>query len=435
MNVEGTMGPEGDDAVGGSPTRRFAVVVYGATGYTGQLVAQYLSEHDEMRSVPWAIAGRNEQKLQDVKANLRCGEDVGVLLASSEDLQALDSMVRQATVVLNCAGPFLRHGTKVVDRCVNAQTHYVDITGEVTWVKRMMSRYQGQAERDGVVLVPMCGFDSAPSDIAAHLLRRRAAAADAADPLRSVMGYVAADSVSGGVSGGTLESIRHLVESDAKELARSAYDTGYLCSVRKGAKPVQGGSVLSTSDAGPMAIWYRRDAGGWISPWLGAVNAKVVHRSNHLESGGSHPLHTYAEALVHTSLWKAVLYAAVFYVAVFVFLVPPLRWAAFRFVLPSPGNGPSSKTLENGGMRIVFAGCTESGRSLTLRFDMNKEPAYKCTAIIAAETTMLLLAEAKSTGLSGKAGFQTPASVGGSTLATRLKRALHGSAFLIEHQD
>jgi short subunit dehydrogenase-like uncharacterized protein len=124
--------------------RPYDVVLYGASGFTGKQTVQYFAQHVTPSEVRWAIAGRNREKLEQVKAQV--GVNVDVLVADSQDETAIDNIVSQTRVLLNTAGPFVLYGNKIVDACVRFKTHYVDITGETPWVKELCDRYHDRAD-------------------------------------------------------------------------------------------------------------------------------------------------------------------------------------------------------------------------------------------------------------------------------------------------
>ena len=137
------------------------IIVYGATGFTGKLCMEYMASKE--RSTKWAIAGRNQEKLKTVADEL-CPE-VEILIADSDDEDALDRLTQRAKVVLSTAGPFHRYGSKLVASCVKNNTHYVDITGENFWVKGLIDKHHDEASKKGVRIIPSCGYDSIPSDL------------------------------------------------------------------------------------------------------------------------------------------------------------------------------------------------------------------------------------------------------------------------------
>jgi short subunit dehydrogenase-like uncharacterized protein len=143
--------------------REFDVVLYGATGFTGRQTVRYFAEFAPP-DLKWAIAGRNLSKLKALNSG------VPVLLADSSDQTAIDTMVKRTRVLLTTVGPFALYGTGIVDACVRFRTHYCDITGETSWVRGLIDRYQNKAAAEGTRLIPFSGFDSVPSDLGAMLV-------------------------------------------------------------------------------------------------------------------------------------------------------------------------------------------------------------------------------------------------------------------------
>ena len=170
------------------------IVVYGATGFTGKLCADYI--HATGRPIKWAIAGRNADKLKAVHAGL--SPEVEIIIADCDDDAALQAMTARAKVVLSTTGPFHRYGSKLVAACVENAAHYVDITGENFWVKEMIEKHHEAAAAKGVRIIPSCGFDSIPSDLGSFFGIRKLGA-----PVKRVESF---HSFKGGASGGTLET-------------------------------------------------------------------------------------------------------------------------------------------------------------------------------------------------------------------------------------
>ena len=152
--------------------RDYDVVIYGATGFVGSRAAEYLAGHAQRDKLRWALAGRDRQKLEAIKARLAGMVVADLLVADSADQFAVDAVVARTRVLLNVAGPFALYGDAIVDACVRLRTHYVDITGETVWVKSLIDRYHDRAAAAGTRVIPFCGFDSVPSDLGSYLLVR-----------------------------------------------------------------------------------------------------------------------------------------------------------------------------------------------------------------------------------------------------------------------
>lgn len=188
--------------------RSYDVVLYGASGFVGKQTVHYFANHVS-DSVRWAIAGRNRQRLEAIRDEM--GVSVDVLVADSQDQPAIDEIAAQTQVILTTAGPFARYGNALVDACVRFKTHYVDITGETPWVRRLIDWYQTQAAIDGTRIIPCCGFDSVPSDLGTYLIVRHLQR-EFNTSCQQVNAYFQA---AGGFNGGTLASAFHLYDSGA----------------------------------------------------------------------------------------------------------------------------------------------------------------------------------------------------------------------------
>ncbi|ETV92451.1 hypothetical protein H310_13327 [Aphanomyces invadans] len=148
--------------------REFDVVIFGASGYTGQHIAvEWAKTYGS--TTKWALAGRSKEKLEGTKTlimnKVPDTKDIPILIANALDELSLKAMCESATLVINCTGPFRRFGEPVVKSCVVAGTHYVDISGEPQFIETMMLRYGDDAKKNASVVVSACGFDSIPSDM------------------------------------------------------------------------------------------------------------------------------------------------------------------------------------------------------------------------------------------------------------------------------
>lgn len=376
--------------------RPYALTVFGATGFTGQLTAEYLARtigHE----VPWAIAGRSRSKLDAVRAKLvainpAC-EAVGVVEASVDDPSSLATMAENTVTVLTTVGPYALHGMPVVEACVERGAHYADITGEPQFVAEVIARFDARAREKGLRVVNTCGFDSIPHDLGVlytvGLMPRGA-------PI-SVEGFVRA---TGTFSGGTWQSA---VEAFSK--MRSS-----LRSMRP-PKASAGRSVR----AGSPAFRYDVDLGAWVVP-LPTIDPLVVLRSAAaLDEYG--PEFRYAHhAEVHSALTVAggvVGIAALVGVA----QIP----AAKRWLL-SPkrsGEGPSESARARATFTATFR--AKSGSRTVVTRVRGGDPGYTETAKMLGETGLCLSLDGD--GLPPRAGVLTPAVAMGVRLIERLQRA------------
>ncbi len=256
--------------------RPFDVVVWGATGFTGRLVAEHLARAGG--GVRWAMAGRNHEKLaatrDDIAARVPSAASAPLLVGDAGDPASLDAIASQARVVCATVGPFAKHGEPIVAACVKNGADYCDITGEPHFIRRIIDTYDQAARAAGVRVVPTCGFDSIPSDLGVLVLAEHARE-ELGRALAEVRAYVTA--AKGGMSGGTAASMLLLLEAAASDRALRR-----LLADPYGLSPDRAND-LSTDGRDPLAPRWDGEAGGWAAPWMmAAINTRVVRRSNAL---------------------------------------------------------------------------------------------------------------------------------------------------------
>ena len=191
--------------------RRFEIVLYGATGFTGKLVAEYLAEaHPDLK---WAIAGRSQQKLDEVRQVLNLPK-LPMITADSADPASLNAMAGQTTALISTVGPYAKYGTPVLEACATEGTHYCDLTGEAQWMAEVYEQIDPIAKDSGARLVHCCGFDSIPSDLSVFFLQKhfKERFGSYATHVTGRMGRA-----SGGVSGGTVASLMFVAEQASKD--------------------------------------------------------------------------------------------------------------------------------------------------------------------------------------------------------------------------
>ena len=305
------------------------IIVYGATGFTGKLCVEYLASKE--RFTKWAIAGRNQEKLKTVADEL-CPE-VEILIADSDDEDALDRLTQRAKVVLSTAGPFHRYGSKLVASCVKNNTHYVDITGENFWVKGLIDKHHDEASKKGVRIIPSCGYDSIPSDLGSlHCVQSMN------KPIKRIEAF---HTMKGEASGGTLETMFSLADLD---LGKSLFDPFLL-------NPEGTVSEEQRKQSKDKTGVLEQDAiNGWSGPFImAAANTRVVRRSAalHQQKGEQYGKDfTYQEFTFHKK--KTGAYMALSFLAIFgLVLMTPLR-KIVRPLMKKPGEGPSREARENG---------------------------------------------------------------------------------------
>jgi short subunit dehydrogenase-like uncharacterized protein len=399
------------------PARTHDLVLFGATGFVGRLLAAYLAEHAPA-DLRIALAGRSRVKCEEVRAELpAAARDWPVLEADSGDPASLAALASATRVLVTTVGPYARYGLPVVEACARAGTHYADLTGEVLFVREAIDRFDAVARESGARIVHSCGFDSVPSDLAVLLLAERALA-DGAGGLGDVRLVATAR---GGLSGGTIDSLRaqvEAVESD-RSLRRTLTDP-YALSPDRSAEP----DTRQPPDAGPPA---RTPDGRWTAPFVMAgINTRTVRRSNALQDWSYGRGLRYAEVMGvgrgPVGAASAVGLTAGLAGALAAMTFRPTRSLLDR-LLPAPGTGPSEQAREKGWFRMVVDATTEDGRRYRATAAGPGDPGYAATAVMLGESALALALDGDR--LPDRAGSLTPATAFGDVLVRRLRAAGH----------
>ncbi len=396
--------------------RSLDVVVFGASGFVGRLVAAHLATAapDGLRV---GLAGRSTDRLAAVRDGLGpVAAHWPLLVADTGDRAALEQMAAATRVVASTVGPYERHGEPVVAACAAAGTHYADLTGEVLFVRRSIARFHDLARSTGARVVHSCGFDSVPSDLGV-LLAHEQAQADGEGPLEDTT-LVVTD-LRGGVSGGTVESMRLQLEAARRDAAtRRILADPYSLSPDRLAEP----------DLGPQrdAVGVSRDAGRgeWLAPFvMASYNTRVVRRSNALTDWAYGRRFRYREVMAFQGAVTGPV-AAVAVTGGLAATMLGMRFGPTRAlldrVLPEPGEGPDEKTRTHGRFRVEVRATTTTGASYTVVVAASGDPGYAATAVMLGESAVAL---ALGEDLPDRAGVLTPATALGDALVDRLRAA------------
>ena len=390
--------------------KKYEIIVYGATGFTGQICCKYL--RDNYKDLVWAMAGRNKEKLDQIKSdfNLECD----VIVADGADLEALRSLTSQTKVVLSTAGPFARYGSLLVQACVENATHYTDITGENHWVKGLIDKHHEEAASKGTRIIPSCGYDSIPSDIGALFT-----ISQFNKPVSRVDVYQEA---LGGASGGTTETM-FTMDGLSKEMrdpfVLNPEDT---VSEEQREKSKDGFSIEQVEGID-----------GWAGMGLMAVaNTRVVRRSAALMEQNQKPYgnnFTFGEHGLFSTKRMARL-ASYGLLMVFIVISTPIKHL-FRPFLKKPGEGPSQEQQDNGWFRSTFVALSEDGERKVCSMYGSGDPGYKSTAKLVCESAIALAQSNDLPGGNEYGGVLTSAVGLGEVLIDRLKNA--GIEFKVHH--
>lgn len=401
--------------------REFDLVLFGATGFVGKLTARYLAEHAPA-DARIALAGRSADKLTEVRAELGGAAAIWpLLLADSADQASLDALAERTKVVVSTVGPYLRYGLPLVRACAQAGTHYADLTGEALFVRECIDQFGEQAERTGAKIVNSCGYDSIPSDLSVYQLYRRSVA----DNTGELTDTTLVAWVKGGVSGGTIDSGRAMMEAVAEEPAKgSVLAHPYSLSPDRAMEPEvgrQSDQALSRASAIDPSL------DGWVGTFvMAAHNTKIVRRSNGLLGWVYGKNFRYREVMSAGSSIAAPLVAAGMAGGVaaaaaagtVLSRIPAGRKLLDR-VLPKPGTGPAEQTRRSGWFTMKTFADTTSGARYLCTFAGEGDPGYQATSLMLGESGLALAFDE----LPELAGILTPASAMGDTLTARLREA------------
>ncbi|GGL28948.1 saccharopine dehydrogenase family protein [Nocardia jinanensis] len=400
-------------------TREFDLVVFGATGFVGKLTAQYL-----LGAAPAgariALAGRSADKLAAVRDEIGAA-DWGLIVADTTDQESMDALAARTTAVITTVGPYLRYGMPMVAACAKAGTHYADLTGEPLFIRDAIDNHHDEAARTGAKIVNSCGYDSVPSDLSVYQLYRRTVS----DNTGELGDTTLIATLRGGVSGGTIDSGRAMMEAVAADRSKGAVlSHPYSLSPDKSLDPEVGRQT-------DLTLQRARDIDPSLDGWLGtfvmaAHNTKIVRRSNGLLGWVYGKNFRYRETMgAGSSRLAPVIAAGISGGVVAGMAVGGLlsRSGAGRAVLdrilPAPGTGPSESTRESGWFRMRTYTQTSSGARYRADFAGLGDPGYKATAVMLGESGLALAFDEKPE----LAGILTPAAAMGDALTERLRAA------------
>ena len=375
--------------------RPYDIVVYGATGYTGRLVAEYLSQNYRGKGLAWAMAGRSMAKLEEVRDLIGAPADTPLIEANSDDPASMAALAESARVILTTVGPYQLYGEPLVKACVAAGTDYADLCGEPAWMREMIDKYHAAAQASGARIAFSSGFDSIPFDLGVLMLQKEAVARFG-KPAPRVKGRVRA--MQGTFSGGTAASLTETM----KAVARNPKLIPILQSPFGLTPGFEGPSQ-------PMGLVpeYEDSVGKWAAPFIMAtINTKNVHRTNLLLG------HPYGEdfrydEMMLTSAGELGQKAA--------HAVGEMLKNPFGAKPPKPGEGPSPEERENGHYDVLFIGEYPDGQSLRYGVIGRYDPGYGSTSRMLSETGIALL-ECPADG-----AISTPGALLGAALVTRLQ--------------
>src|SRR2546423_10681392 len=378
------------------PSSKFDIIVYGATGFTGQLVAEYLAAHYRGDgSLKWAMAGRSLDKLASVRDAIGAAADTALIVADASDPASLKAMVDQTKSVLTTVGPYQLYGSELVAACAASGTDYLDLCGEPVWMRRMIDAHQAAAQSSGARIVFSCGFDSLPFELGVFFCQETAKK-NLGAPVSRIKGRVRA--MKGTFSGRTAASIKATFAAAAKDLSLVALlkNPFVLTPGFEGPKQPPGNKPLLDEDLGM-----------WTAPFVMAtINTRNVHRSNLLMGFPYGKDFVYDEMVLTGAAEKGEANAK--------------RVVAANAEMggpggPKPGEGPSKEERESGLYDLLFVGIAADGRQVRVAVRGDRDPGYGSTSKMIGGCAICLR---NAPGVKG--GMWTPGAAMGNQLLKRL---------------
>lgn len=351
-----------------NPAAEFDVIVYGATGYTGRLVAEHLAKRYGVGgAVKWAMAGRSSAKLAEVRDEIGAPKETPLIVADSSDPASLDAMVRRAKAVITTVGPYQLYGDSLIAACAAAGTDYLDLTGEPNWMARTVAAHHETAKKTGARLVHSAGFDSIPFELGVWFCEETAKQ-KLGSYVPRVKGRVRA--IKGGLSGGT-------AASGAATMAAAQKDPSVL-------GLLMDPFALTPGFRGPdqpaaNEPQHDPDVGADVGPFMMAmINTKNVHRANFLLG------HPWGRDFQYDEMSIVVPGA-------------PTEFTGLGDGGPKPGEGPTPEERETGFFDVLFVGVAPDGRQVRVSVKGDRDPGYGSTSKMLAESALCLVKDCPDT--------------------------------------
>ena len=384
--------------------REYDIIIWGASGFTGRLVAEYLYKNYNSKDLKWAIAGRDNQKLISIRKTF-LNDEVPIVLADSFDETSLNKMTQRANVICSTVGPYAKYGSLLVKSCIKNKTHYCDLAGEAQWIRKMIDLYHEEAIRNQVKIVNSCGYDSIPSDMGVYFINKNLSKKNLTIKMR-VTG------TKGGYSGGTYASMQNIIkEASSDREVRKSLTNPY------GLNPVGEQSGHDKRDL--SSVVYDKKIKSWIAPFLMAgINTKIVRRSNALSNYNYGKDFKYDEAVMTGKGIKGQLAGIMLSIPLILLAAKPgsILNKIFSFFVPKPGQGPDKKERESGYFSSKFFVFDEHSNSSIFKVTGDRDPGYGSTSKMLAESAVCLAKD----NLDNTFGIITPSYAMGNNILERL---------------
>ena len=384
--------------------REFDIIIWGASGFTGRLVAEYLFQNYNKDELNWAIAGRDIYKLNKIRDQY-LDQNIPIITADSFEEVSLVKMTERTKVICTTVGPYAKYGSQLVKSCVKSKTHYCDLAGEAQWIRKMIDTYHEAAIDNQIKIVNSCGFDSVPSDLGVYYIHKNLSKKNLSIKMR-VTG------AKGTYSGGTYASMQNIIKEASKDReVRNSLTNPYGLNP----KGQQGG--LDKRDL--RSVKYDKKIKSWISPFLMAgINTRIVRRSNALSNFSYGKKFQYDEAVMTGKGVKGRLNGIILSIPLIFLAAKPGSFInkIFNIISPKPGQGPNKKERENGYFSFRFFVFDLEGSESIFKVTGDKDPGYGSTSKMLAESAVCLAKDK----LDDKYGILTPSYAMGNNILNRL---------------
>ena len=393
-------------------SREFDIIIWGASGFTGRLVALYLfDKYGATGDLKWAMGGRNLTKLEKVREEV-ADKNVPLVIANSNDKVSLLNMVKRTKVICTTVGPYAKYGSNLVEACIKSQIHYCDLAGEVQWINKMINRHHEAAKVNGSKIVHACGFDSIPSDMGVYFIQKESKAKRGSIAQKIKMRVAA---ISGGISGGTYASLSQVLEEAQKDkMVYKILTNPYALN------PIDKQVGKDKSDL--RSVIFDKASQSWIGPFIMAsINTKVVRRSNVLSSYAYGESFRYDEATIFGKGFLGRVKGILCSIPIGLIMYAKqgsLLKKGLDILFPIPGEGPTKQKMENGFYNLRFYITLADGENAFAKVTGDMDPGYGSSSKMLAESAVCLAKDK----LSNTSGILTPSLAMGDSLLKRLKK-------------
>ena len=393
-------------------SREFDIIIWGASGFTGRLVALYLfDKYGTTGDLKWAMGGRNLTKLEKVREEV-ADKNVPLVIANSNDKVSLLNMVKRTKVICTTVGPYAKYGSNLVEACIKSQIHYCDLAGEVQWMNKMINRHHEAAKVNGSKIVHACGFDSIPSDMGVYFIQKESKAKRGSIAQKIKMRVAA---ISGGISGGTYASLSQVLEEAQKDkMVYKILTNPYALN------PIDKQVGKDKSDL--RSVIFDEASQSWIGPFIMAsINTKVVRRSNALSSYAYGESFRYDEATIFGKGFLGRVKGILCSIPIGLIMYAKqgsLLKKGLDILFPIPGEGPTKQKMENGFYNLRFYITLADGENAFAKVTGDMDPGYGSSSKMLAESAVCLAKDK----LSNTSGILTPSLAMGDSLLKRLEK-------------